>query len=409
MVEMPLRRSQVYALDVVARDGDERHARRCTSARARTSARSREALGGHCRTLRRTAVGPFRRRGGRRRSGCCRSPRRSRGFRRRRVARVPERGRARACSQLEAGGSSAREGRARSPASSSGGRARSRSAPSTASTSATARSCATAIEAGPARRPWSRSTRTRARCSATRSRCSRRSSGGWSCSPSSASRRRSSSSSRPRWPRSSRRSSRESYLARDRRRGRRRGRVVPLRPRGAAAISALLERLGFAHASRAARRGRLVDADPRSSLADGRRPRRRRAARPAGRGRGHVVSGDARGGTLGFPTANLRTEPTLLVPALRHLRRRGARPPRRDLDRRQPALRRRRAPDRGVPARLRRRPLRPAARRRALGAAPRRGGRSRARRSWSRRSRATSRRRAPRPARESTRDRRRLR
>jgi riboflavin kinase/FMN adenylyltransferase len=30
---------------------------------------------------------------------------------------------------------------------------------------------------------------------------------------------------------------------------------------------------------------------------------------------GTVVSGEARGGTLGFPTANLRTEPTLLVPA----------------------------------------------------------------------------------------------
>ena len=29
---------------------------------------------------------------------------------------------------------------------------------------------------------------------------------------------------------------------------------------------------------------------------------------------GLVVSGDARGGTLGFPTANLRTEPGLLVP-----------------------------------------------------------------------------------------------
>src|ERR671934_2775536 len=30
---------------------------------------------------------------------------------------------------------------------------------------------------------------------------------------------------------------------------------------------------------------------------------------------GTVVSGDARGGTLGFPTANLRVEPDLLVPA----------------------------------------------------------------------------------------------
>src|SRR5262249_31902938 len=30
---------------------------------------------------------------------------------------------------------------------------------------------------------------------------------------------------------------------------------------------------------------------------------------------GTVVSGEARGGTLGFPTANLRMEPTLLVPS----------------------------------------------------------------------------------------------
>ena len=30
---------------------------------------------------------------------------------------------------------------------------------------------------------------------------------------------------------------------------------------------------------------------------------------------GTVVAGDARGGTLGFPTANLRLEPELLVPA----------------------------------------------------------------------------------------------
>jgi riboflavin kinase/FMN adenylyltransferase len=30
---------------------------------------------------------------------------------------------------------------------------------------------------------------------------------------------------------------------------------------------------------------------------------------------GIVVSGDARGGTLGFPTANVQVEPSLLVPA----------------------------------------------------------------------------------------------
>ena len=43
-----------------------------------------------------------------------------------------------------------------------------------------------------------------------------------------------------------------------------------------------------------------------------------RAARLLGRPpelEGTVVAGDARGGTLGFPTANLRTDPQLLVPA----------------------------------------------------------------------------------------------
>ena len=89
---------------------------------------------------------------------------------------------------------------------------------------------------------------------------------------------------------------------------------------------------------------------------------------------GIVVGGDQRGGTLGYPTANLAVEPGLLVPGLRHLRRRRARPSRRDLDRHESALRGRGAPDRAVPARLRRRPLRPPPRRRALGAPPRRAG-----------------------------------
>jgi riboflavin kinase/FMN adenylyltransferase len=69
---------------------------------------------------------------------------------------------------------------------------------------------------------------------------------------------------------------------------------------------------------------------------------------------GTVVSGDARGGTLGYPTANLRVDPDLLVPALRDLRGPGGRAPRRGLDRDEPALRRQRAPRRGLPARLRR-------------------------------------------------------
>jgi tRNA pseudouridine55 synthase len=57
-VEMPLRRSQVYALELLARDGGsatlELHVSSGTYVRSIA-----EALGGHCRTLRRTAVGPF--------------------------------------------------------------------------------------------------------------------------------------------------------------------------------------------------------------------------------------------------------------------------------------------------------------------------------------------------------------
>ena len=57
-VEMPLRRSQVYALDVVAYSGDE--VRLALHVSSGTYVRSiAAALGGHCRTLRRTAVGPF--------------------------------------------------------------------------------------------------------------------------------------------------------------------------------------------------------------------------------------------------------------------------------------------------------------------------------------------------------------
>ena len=58
-VEMPLRRSQVYALDVIAYTGDRVQLGLHVS--SGTYVRSiAEALGGHCRTLRRTAVGPFR-------------------------------------------------------------------------------------------------------------------------------------------------------------------------------------------------------------------------------------------------------------------------------------------------------------------------------------------------------------
>jgi len=58
-LEMPIRRSLVYALDVIAYTGSavrlELHVSSGTYVRAIA-----EALGGHCTSLRRTAVGPFR-------------------------------------------------------------------------------------------------------------------------------------------------------------------------------------------------------------------------------------------------------------------------------------------------------------------------------------------------------------
>ncbi len=57
-VEMPLRRSRVHALDVVDSTGDtvtlDLRVGSGTYVRAIAA-----ALGGHCRTLRRTEVGPF--------------------------------------------------------------------------------------------------------------------------------------------------------------------------------------------------------------------------------------------------------------------------------------------------------------------------------------------------------------
>ena len=58
-VEMPLRRSRVDALDVIAYTGDT--VRLDLRVSSGTYVRSiADALGGHCRTLRRTEVGPFR-------------------------------------------------------------------------------------------------------------------------------------------------------------------------------------------------------------------------------------------------------------------------------------------------------------------------------------------------------------
>jgi tRNA pseudouridine55 synthase len=58
-VELPLRRSQVHALHVIAYTGDR--VRLALHVGSGTYVRSiAEAVGGHCLTLRRTAVGPFR-------------------------------------------------------------------------------------------------------------------------------------------------------------------------------------------------------------------------------------------------------------------------------------------------------------------------------------------------------------
>jgi tRNA pseudouridine55 synthase len=58
VVEMPLRRTQVHALDVIAYTGDS--VRLALHVGSGTYVRAiAVALGGHCTTLRRTAVGPF--------------------------------------------------------------------------------------------------------------------------------------------------------------------------------------------------------------------------------------------------------------------------------------------------------------------------------------------------------------
>jgi tRNA pseudouridine55 synthase len=57
-VEMPLRRSTVHALDVIAYTGDVVTLDLCVSSGTYIRAIA-DALGGHCRTLRRTEVGPF--------------------------------------------------------------------------------------------------------------------------------------------------------------------------------------------------------------------------------------------------------------------------------------------------------------------------------------------------------------
>jgi tRNA pseudouridine55 synthase len=64
-LDMPLRRSRVHALDVIAYTGDPHSGVRAAQLGLHVSSGTyvrsiAEALGGHCTTLRRTAVGPFR-------------------------------------------------------------------------------------------------------------------------------------------------------------------------------------------------------------------------------------------------------------------------------------------------------------------------------------------------------------
>ena len=187
-VEMPLRRSQVYALDVIAYRGDsvrlELHVGSGTYVRAiadGTRRPLRDAAADRCRAV------PGR--GGRPGRGCCRSGEALAGCRRTALGRACRRGCAARCSRSRRSGDAdaAAEPRvsavnvAQPQASSSAARGRSRSARSTASTSATAPSCAPRSRPGRCRRS-SPSIRIRARCSATRSSCCRRSSAGSSCS-----------------------------------------------------------------------------------------------------------------------------------------------------------------------------------------------------------------------------------
>ena len=84
--------------------------------------------------------------------------------------------------------------------------------------------------------------------------------------------------------------------------------------RGRAGDLAVLERLGFE-----TRSAPLVEGVSSSRIRDlVRAGEVERAAKLLGRPaelEGPVVAGDARGGTLGFPTANLRPDPLLVVPA----------------------------------------------------------------------------------------------
>ena len=267
------------------------------------------------RTLRRTAVGPFRSRRGRLPAEALAAPGRRGAVdaaairRTQRVAR-PTRSHDGGSSQSAGGAAVTSRARRRS---SSARPARSRSARSTASTAATAgargggrvraRADGRHVRPAPA-----------ARCSATASSCSATLERRLELLAEPGSRTSLVVEFTPRLAATEPEDVRRAVPARDRREVVRRRRGLPLRAQARAATSTCCARLGFdarpSRSSRASRRPRSA-----GSLHEGDVARRRRAllGRPA-EVDGVVVAGDARGGTLGFPTANLPSSPALLVP-----------------------------------------------------------------------------------------------
>ena len=356
----------------------ERARSSCTSAPARTSARSRRrsaATAGRCGAR---PSGPFTVEEADARAAAARSSEALARLPADAVARVPEAIRGARARGRGADGRRRvrpqREGRPRARRSSSAGRARSRSAPSTASTSAIARSCGAAVEAGPLPtvvtfHPHPREVLgNQVALLATLERRlelladARR--GG------DARRRVHAGRRRARRPRSSPRS----YLAAIGAELVVAGEDVPLRARTGSGDLALLERARLRDAASSPHVEGV--SSTRHPPARGRGRRARRGARcSAGRSRSRAWSSRAM-----RAAARSASRPRTCASSRRcSCRAFGiyagcrARAPRGGLDRRQPALRRRRAPDRGLPARLRGRPLRAAARRRALGAPARRG------------------------------------
>ena len=346
---MPVRRSTVYALDLIASTA-RRPRSTCTSARGRTSARSRRrsaATAARC-GARRSGRSRSRRPTG---SGSCPSTRPWRAWRAGRVtvARTPD--------ELEPG------------------RVRSRSARSTASTAGIGRCCrrrstppgtsGARADGGHLRPAPARGVRLRRRAALdarAAARAARRRPGSRTCSCVEFTDETAATEPEAFAESVLRAIGAEVVLAGA---GFRFGHRRARRPRAA-------ERLGFDARAVPLVGGRLVDDDPAARPRGRDRRGRARCSGGPSRSTAIVVSGDARGGTLGFPTANLRVSRTCSC------RGTGSTPARRSgvarcgLDRDESALRRRRAADRGVPARLRGRPLRAAARRRAVATAARR-------------------------------------